>query len=176
MANYRVGVQRDDRIEYIYVNSSNTSIFQILNKYYRCPKKVNELIKDDIFKLSKNVGECLRDDIGYIPYRYTEDYHKFLFFDKRLILAVFLFKNGTWYVSQYGKTFLLSDFLNDASIHWDNLMQRHGKCKHCEKESELRANVCKECFRNPFANFCEKCGRHLEGICYPYWCGPCCVL
>jgi len=67
--------------------------------------------------------------------------------------GIFLFKNGTWYVSQYGKTFLLSDFLNDASIHWDNLMQRHGKCKYCEKESELRAQCVQRMFSQSIYKF-----------------------
>ena len=56
------------------------------------------------------------------------------------------------------------------------------KCKSCNKPCNSDADrqvfnkfdVCKDCFREPETNYCEGgCGRKLNGIAYPYTCGPC---
>lgn len=44
-------------------------------------------------------------------------------------------------------------------------------CKNCDAPTE--ADVCPTCYRDPATNNCTECGKHLEGINYPYVCGAC---
>lgn len=43
----------------------------------------------------------------------------------------------------------------------------------CALEDDFEGIVCQWCYRDPDTNDCEDCGRHLNGICYPYVCGDC---
>lgn len=45
-------------------------------------------------------------------------------------------------------------------------------CKNCDEPSTGQ-DVCDDCRRDPETNNCSRCGKHLEGINYPYVCGAC---
>lgn len=50
------------------------------------------------------------------------------------------------------------------------------KCYSCSGPLLIEnacSDVCAECYRDPATNNCEECGRHLDGINYPYFCGIC---
>lgn len=46
-------------------------------------------------------------------------------------------------------------------------------CQNCDTPTDHPWEVCPKCFRDPDTNNCEKCGKHLSGIPYPYVCGTC---
>lgn len=46
-------------------------------------------------------------------------------------------------------------------------------CRSCDGPTERTDEVCDDCWRDPATNSCTECGDHLEGINYPYVCGPC---
>lgn len=46
-------------------------------------------------------------------------------------------------------------------------------CRNCDTPTDHPWEVCPKCFRDPATNNCEKCGKHLSGIPYPYVCGWC---
>lgn len=49
-------------------------------------------------------------------------------------------------------------------------------CQNCDTPTDHPWGVCEKCFRDPDTNNCEKCGKHLSGIPYPYVCGGCLKL
>ena len=87
-------------------------------------------------------------------------------------LTVEQFKNIPDYSKGIGKGFLTKK----PSKRAQELISRVegiGKCLYCGKNTNTNDDVCKECYRDPETNNCEKCGRHLSYIRYPYICGFC---
>ena len=95
-------------IHYIYAYCSKKDI-KILNEYYRCPKKVRQLIDlGDMRELRKNVREIRRRGVGYFTYCLSSE--RFLGISWAYTV---LFRNGTWYVSlpNSSNSVLLSEYL-----------------------------------------------------------------
>ena len=72
------------------------------------------------------------------------------------------------YRSLYGIAGRLHAFLRKEVFSMN-----HPTCCHCSERPAVIGDVCSVCCREPSTNNCVECGKHLEGICYPYVCGDC---
>ena len=111
-----IGLEVNEKeIHCIFVYYLN-GLYDTLNKHYRCPKKVRQLIDlGDIRELKFNIDYTSKYCCGY-------DY-KIYGCGSELFLRAFgynkiLFKNGTWYVNfmLHKKSKLLKDFISPISL------------------------------------------------------------
>ena len=103
-------------IRYIRVFSSQVGIYEMLDKDYRCPKDVLKMIyHGDVSRLVKEPYS------GQHQYSWHECYvlgDEFLTFFNSKDRVIFLFKNGTWFVSfsDNPKPMLLSNYIRQLNV------------------------------------------------------------
>lgn len=88
-----IGMMGDKVIKYIFAKSA-LGANEILHKYYRCPKKVDTLIRlGDVRNLEVNIQDI--QGRGEFFKSYHNGSEKFLYNNS---YNTYLFENGTWYV------------------------------------------------------------------------------
>jgi hypothetical protein len=93
-----VGLEVNEKeIHYIFVHYLN-GLYNTLNRHYRCPKKVRQLIDlGDIRELKFNIDYTSKYCCGYDYKIYGDSSELFL---RASGYNKILFKNGTWYVCE----------------------------------------------------------------------------